>query len=148
MGCMKFFLLAVFVCGFGFGFYDNRDSRIFNAFALTARMDNAQLHPGCRCALPWAMFFCAYSACWSIYFLRTSSQSKSGTTPFWVHQTVHHTCLHYIYAWIIMLTCIEIISSDTVGLHFLVLAPMQENHGFRGGKCCSECHLLPFSLPL
>ena len=46
-------------------FYDNRDnkdnkekkdsSRIFNAFALTARMDNAQLHPGCRCALPWAM---------------------------------------------------------------------------------------------
>ena len=44
-------LLAVFVCGFGF--YDNRDSRIFNAFALTARMDNAQLHPGCRCALPW-----------------------------------------------------------------------------------------------
>ena len=59
-------LLAVFVCGFGFGFYDNRDSRIFNAFALTARMDNAQLHPGCRCALPWAMFFCAYSAFWSI----------------------------------------------------------------------------------
>ena len=39
-------LLAVFVCGFGFGFYDNRDNRIFNAFALTARMDNAQLHPG------------------------------------------------------------------------------------------------------
>ena len=58
-------------------FYDNRDnkdnkekkdnSRILNAFALTARMDNAQLHPGCRCALPWAMFFCAYSACWSIF---------------------------------------------------------------------------------
>ena len=40
-----------------------RNSRIFNAFALTARMDNAQLHPGCRCALPWAMRFCAYSAC-------------------------------------------------------------------------------------
>ena len=53
-----------------------RNSRIFNAFALTARMDNAQLHPGCRCALPWAMRFCAYSAYWSMYFLRTSSQSK------------------------------------------------------------------------
>ena len=32
-----------------------------------------QLHPGCRCALPWAMRFCAYSACRSIHFLRTSS---------------------------------------------------------------------------
>ena len=42
------------------------NSRIFNAFALTARMNNDLLHPGCRCALPWAMFFCAYSACWSI----------------------------------------------------------------------------------
>ena len=47
-----------------------------------------------------------------------------------------------------MLTCIEIISSDTVGLHFLALAPMQGNHGFRDGKCCSECHLPPFPLPL
>ena len=28
----------------------------------------------------------------SIYFLRKSSQSKSGTVPFWVHQTVHHSC--------------------------------------------------------
>ena len=65
------------------------NSRTYNAFALTARMDKATLHPGCRCALPWAMCFCAYSACWSIYFLRTSSQSKSGTVPFWVHQTVH-----------------------------------------------------------
>ena len=65
------------------------NSRTYNAFALTARMDNATLHPGCRCALPWAMCFCAYSACWSIYFLRTSSQSKSGTVPFWVQQTVH-----------------------------------------------------------
>ena len=61
------------------------------AFALTARMDNATLHPGCRCALPWAMCFCAYSACWSMYFLRTSSQSKSGTVPFWVQQTGHPT---------------------------------------------------------
>ena len=29
-------------------------------------MDNATLHPGCRCALPWAMCFCALpflSAC-------------------------------------------------------------------------------------
>ena len=42
------------------------NSRIFNAFALTARMDNVHLHPGCRCALPWAMCFCAYSACWSM----------------------------------------------------------------------------------
>ena len=42
---------------------------------------------------PMAMFFCAYSACWSRYFLRTSSQSKSGTVPFWVHQTVHPTTL-------------------------------------------------------
>ena len=41
---------------------------IYNAFALTARMDNVYLHPGCRCALPWAMFFCAYSACWSMFF--------------------------------------------------------------------------------
>ena len=55
------------------------NSRIYNAFALTARMDNVHLHPGCRCALPWAMYFCAYSACWSMYFLRASSQSKSGT---------------------------------------------------------------------
>ena len=47
-----------------------------NAFALTARMDNVHLHPGCRYALPWAMCFCAYSACWSMYFLRASSQSK------------------------------------------------------------------------
>ena len=47
-----------------------------------------------------------------------------------------------------MLTCIEIISSDTAGLHFLALAPMLGNHGFRGGKCCSECHLPPFPLPL
>ena len=47
-----------------------------------------------------------------------------------------------------MLTGIEIISSDTVGLHFLALAPMQENHGFWGEKCCSECHLPPFPLPL
>ena len=58
------------------------NSRTYNAFALTARMDKATLHPGCRCALPWAMCFCAYCACWSIYFLRTSSQSKSGTVPF------------------------------------------------------------------
>ena len=58
------------------------NNRTYNAFSLTARMDNATLHPGCRCALPWAMCFCAYSACWSIYFLRTSSQSKSGTVPF------------------------------------------------------------------
>ena len=49
------------------------------AFALTARMDNVHLHPGCRCALPWAMCFCTYSAYWSMYFLRASSQSKSGT---------------------------------------------------------------------
>ena len=40
------------------------NSRIFNAFALTARKDNAQLHPGCRCALPWAVRFCAFSACY------------------------------------------------------------------------------------
>ena len=33
-----------------------------NAFALTARMDNNPLPPGCRYALPWAMCFCAYSA--------------------------------------------------------------------------------------
>ena len=33
-----------------------------NAFALTARRDNNPLHPGCRYALPWAMYFCAYSA--------------------------------------------------------------------------------------
>ena len=65
------------------------NNRTYNAFALTARMDNATLHPGCRCALPWAMCFCAYSACWSMYFLRTSSQSKSGTVPFWVQQTGH-----------------------------------------------------------
>ena len=81
-----------------FGFYDNRDNRdnglIVNSMlyvdnnknnfyqpkgwlpldtTFTFVMDNALLHPGCRCALPWAMFFCAYSACWSIYFLRTSS---------------------------------------------------------------------------
>ena len=30
--------------------------------------------PGCRYALPWAMCFCAYNACWSMYFLRSSSQ--------------------------------------------------------------------------
>ena len=79
-------------------FYDNRDNRnnglIVNSMlsvdnnknnfyqpkgwlpldtTFTFVMDNALLHPGCRCALPWAMFFCAYSACWSIYFLRTSS---------------------------------------------------------------------------
>ena len=62
-------------------------SRIYNAFALTARKDNVTLHPGCRFALPWAMCFCAYSACWSMCSLRASSQSKSGTVPFWVHQT-------------------------------------------------------------
>ena len=44
------------------------NSRIYNAFALTARIDNVPLHPGCRCALPWAMCFCAYSACWSMFF--------------------------------------------------------------------------------
>ena len=33
-----------------------------NAFALTARGDNNPLHPGCRYALPWAIYFCAYSA--------------------------------------------------------------------------------------
>ena len=42
------------------------NSRIYNAFALTARIDNVPLHPGCRYALPWAMCFCAYSACWSM----------------------------------------------------------------------------------
>ena len=52
---------------------------LYNAFALTARIDNVPLHPGCCYALPWAMCFCAYSACWSMYFLRASSQSKSGT---------------------------------------------------------------------
>ena len=38
------------------------NGRTDNAFALTARRDNNQLHPGCRYALPWAMCFCAYSA--------------------------------------------------------------------------------------
>ena len=52
------------------------NSRTNNTFALTARMDNVHLHPGCRYALPWAMCFYAYSACWSMYFLRASSQSK------------------------------------------------------------------------
>ena len=80
------------------------NSRIFNAFALTARKDNAQLHPGCRCALPWAMFFCAYSACWSMYFLRKSSQSKSGTVLFWVHQTGHPNWL-LINCWLIADNC-------------------------------------------
>ena len=42
------------------------NSRTYNAFALTARKDNAQLHPWCRYALHWAMCFCAYSACWSM----------------------------------------------------------------------------------
>ena len=58
-----------------------------------ARAVSAEAHsPGCHFAslhLPWAVCFCAYSACWSIYFLRTSSQSKSGTVPFWVQQTGH-----------------------------------------------------------
>ena len=66
------------------------NSRTNNAFALSL-IDNVSLHPGCRYALPWAMCFCAYSACWSMYFLLASSQSKSGTVPFWVHQTVHPT---------------------------------------------------------
>ena len=65
------------------------NGRTDNAFALTARRDNATLHPGCRCALPWAMCFCAYSACWPMYFLRKSSQSKSRIVPFWVQQTGH-----------------------------------------------------------
>ena len=59
------------------------NSRTYNAFALTARKDNAQLHPRCRYALPWAMCFCAYSACWSMRVRWASSQSKSGTVPFW-----------------------------------------------------------------
>ena len=67
------------------------NSRTNNAFALTARIDNVPLHPGCRCALPWAMCFCAYSACWSMYFLQACSQSKSGTVPFWVQQTGYPT---------------------------------------------------------
>ena len=52
-------LLAVFICGFGFGFYGNRDNRIFNAFALTARME-----------------------------MPTYTLGKSGTVPFFAHQTV------------------------------------------------------------
>ena len=35
----------------------------------------------------------AVSPCRSMYFLRTSSQSKSRTVPFWVQQTGHPTCL-------------------------------------------------------
>ena len=41
------------------------NSRTNNAFALSL-IDNVSLHPGCRYALPWAMCFCAYSACWSM----------------------------------------------------------------------------------
>ena len=58
------------------------NGRTDNAFALTARRANNPLHPGCRYALPWAMCFCANSACWSMCFLRASSLSKSGTVPF------------------------------------------------------------------
>ena len=65
------------------------NSRIFNAFALSARPSPTWNNPGCRYALPWAMFFCAYSACWTLYFLQACSQSKSVTVPFWVQQTGH-----------------------------------------------------------
>ena len=52
---------------------------------------NSEVHV-CNCR--------AYSACWLMFFLRTSSQSKSGTVPFWVQQTGHpnYLVLQMIFA--------------------------------------------------
>ena len=45
-------------------------------------MDNVHLHPGCRCALPWAMCFCADSACWSMYWPFSSKRLRERMQSF------------------------------------------------------------------